>query len=124
MSKHKKKKTVPYYRKPHELSVEDWQEALRIQFAADQKFEVSNTGEHPVFSDFQVYNPASEKIYKVSVRDNQSSYNFCSCPDFKINGLDTCKHIEYVLADLKKRKRNHKYFDQVYDPGYASVSIF
>ena len=124
MSEHKKKKTVPYYRKPKELSVEDWQEALRKQFAADQKFEVTNAGAHPVFSDFEVYNPASEKMYKVSVRDNQSSYNYCSCPDFKINGLGTCKHIEYVLADLKLRKRNHKYFDQVYDHGYSSLSIF
>jgi SNF2 family DNA or RNA helicase len=124
MNKHQRKKTVPYYRKPQELSVEDWQEALRKQFAADQKFEVTNTGTHPVFSDFQVYNPASEKMYKVSVRDNQSSYNFCSCPDFKINGLGTCKHLEYVLADLKQRKNSQKYFDGMYDPGYSSLSVF
>ncbi len=123
MNKPPKKKKVPYYRKPQELTVEAWQGALRKQFAVDQKFEVTNTGEHPVFSDFKVFNPESEKTYKVSVRDNLSSYNFCSCPDFKINGLGTCKHLEYVVAELKQDPKNNRYFEESYEPGYSSLSI-
>ncbi len=124
MSKPPRKKKVPYYRKPKELTVEAWQEALRKQFAADQKFEVTNIGEHPVYSDFEVFNPASEKTYKVSVRDNQSSHDFCSCPDFKINGLGTCKHVEYVLAELKRLKKNQQFFQGTHDPEYSSLSIY
>ena len=105
------------------MPVEEWQAALRMQFAADKYFEVTNTGDHPVFSDFTVFNPESEKSYKVSVRDNQSSFNFCSCPDFRINGLGTCKHIEYVLNDLRRLKRNQKYFSQVQNQKYSSLSI-
>jgi len=124
MSKTSKKKRVPYYRKPPDLTVEEWQEALRKQFAADQKFSVTNIGDHPVFSDFEVFNPETERTYKVSVRDNQNSYNYCSCPDFKITGLGTCKHLEYVLAELKKRKKNEKHFQSTHDPGYSSLSIY
>ncbi|GAH74190.1 unnamed protein product, partial [marine sediment metagenome] len=29
--------------------------------------------------------------------------SFCSCPDFKINTLGTCKHIIYALKTVKKR---------------------
>jgi superfamily II DNA or RNA helicase len=124
MSKTPRKKKVPYYKKPQDLTVEAWQEALRKQFAADQKFEVTNIGEHPVYSDFEVFNPESDKTYKVSVRDNQSSHDFCSCPDFKINGLGTCKHVEYVLAELKRLKKNQKFFKGAHDPEYSSLSIY
>ena len=123
MENQTKKKKVPYYKKPERMSLEEWQTELRKQFAADQKFEVKNIGDHPVFSDFEVFNPDSGKSYKVSVRDNKSSFDFCSCPDFKINGLGTCKHIEYVIADLRRFKRNHRYFNQIQQPAYSSLSI-
>jgi len=123
MENQTKKKKVPYYKKPERMSLEEWQTELRKQFAADQKFEVKNIGNHPVFSDFEVFNPDSGKSYKVSIRDNNSSFNFCSCPDFKINGLGTCKHIEYVVADLMRLKRNQRYFNQIQQPTYSSLSI-
>ncbi len=123
MDSQTKKKKVPYYKKPENMPLEVWQTELRKQFAADQKFEVKNTGDHPVFSDFEVYNPESGGSYKVSIRDNKNSYDFCECPDFKINGLGTCKHIEYVMADLRRLKRNHKYFSQIQQPAYSSLSI-
>jgi len=119
-----KQKKVPYYRKPEDLSLDEWQAALRKQFAADQDFDIKNIGNHPVFSDFEVYNPKSEKTYKVSIRDNVQSYNFCSCPDFRVNGLGTCKHIENVLLTLKKKKTNWKYFNQTQTHAYSSLSIY
>ena len=119
-----KQKKVPYYRKPEDLTVDEWQAALRKQFAAEQDFEIENIGEHPVFSDFEVYNPQSGKTYKVSIRDNQHSHNFCSCPDFKVNGLGTCKHIENVLLTLKNKKSNWKYFNQTQPQSYSSLSIY
>lgn len=118
-----KPKKVPYYRKPDHLSVEEWQTALRHQFALDQKFTIKNLGTHPVFSDFEVHNPQSGKTYKVSIRDNETSFNFCSCPDFKVNGLGTCKHIENLLHKLSQSKRNQRYLEATQKQKYSSLSI-
>ncbi len=105
-SKKKKPVRIPYHRKPENLSPEEWQIALRKQFAADNQFQIQRLGEHPLYTDFSVYNPTSENTYKVAIRsspeeiaggDNQ---NFCTCYDFKTNGLGTCKHIEAVLGTL------------------------
>ena len=74
------KAKVPYVRKPAELSLEDWQIQLRKQFAVDQHFKIKNIGNHPFFSDFEVYNPESGKTYKVlsgQYRRNKPS-NFLS----------------------------------------------
>lgn len=120
----RKQKKVPYYRKPEDLTVDEWQAALRKQFAADQEFDIKNIGDHSVFSDFNVFNPISGKTYKVSIRDNEHSHNFCSCPDFRVNGLGTCKHIENVLLHLKNKKSNWKYFNQTQPQSYSSLSIF
>jgi len=61
-------KRVPYYRKPGELTVEEWQSALRKQYALEQKFKVRNIGSEPLYSDYDVYNPDTNKTYKVSAR--------------------------------------------------------
>ena len=117
------RKRVPYSRKPAEMSVDEWQAELRKQFATDQKFKIQNTGDHPFYSDFEVFNPETGKTYKVSIRDNVSSYNYCSCPDFKVNTLGTCKHIEYVLFKLLRYKKYQKYFTQLQPNNYSSLSI-
>ncbi len=119
-----KEKKVPYYRKPEDMPLDEWQIALRRQFATKQEFTITNTGQHPVFSDFNVFNPKSGNTYKISIRDNEKSHHFCSCPDFKINGLGTCKHIEYVLFKLKQVKKNHKYFNDNQQHTYSSLSIY
>jgi SNF2 family DNA or RNA helicase len=117
------KKKVPYYRKPEDISVDQWQAELRKQFALQQNFKIKNLGNHPVYSDFDVFNPETERSYKVSIRDNISSYNYCSCPDFKINTLGTCKHIEFVLLHLLKYKKYQKYFGHKQKHDYSSLSI-
>jgi SNF2 family DNA or RNA helicase len=111
-------------RKPEEISIDEWQTGLRKQFAPEQKFKFKNTGDHPVYSDFEVFNPETEKRYKVSIRDNIKSFNFCSCPDFKINGLGTCKHIEYMLYYFSLYKRYRRYIGKPHTPKYSSLSIF
>lgn len=99
------KKKVPYSYKPVDLSVDEWQLRLRKQFAKEQKFKIKNIDDHLVYSDFEVHNPETGNTYKVSIRDSVTSFNFCSCPDFKINGLGTCKHIEYLLYYFSKYKK-------------------
>jgi SNF2 family DNA or RNA helicase len=116
-------KKIAYSRKPDELTIDEWQSELRKQFARDQKFRITNIGTHPVFSDFKIFNPASGKTYKVSIRDNIRSFNYCSCPDFTITALGTCKHIEYLLYYFSKYKKFQKYLSKPYKPEYSSISI-
>ncbi len=116
-------KRIAYSRKPDEMSLDEWQSELRKQFARDQKFRITNKGTHPVFSDFEIFNPASGKTYKVSIRDNIKSFNYCSCPDFTITALGTCKHIEYLLHYFSKYKKYGKYISKPFKPAYSSISI-
>jgi len=54
-----KKDKVPYSRKPSGMSVDEWQTQLRKQYAGDQRFKIKNIGNHPFFSDFEVFNSES-----------------------------------------------------------------
>ena len=117
-------KKIPYHSKPEELSVEDWQSGLRKQYGREQNFKFKNIGEHPVYSDFEVFNPNTQKTYKVSLRDGIESYNFCSCPDFKVNTLGTCKHVEFMLHYFSKYKKYQRYLANPRNPDHSSLSIF
>jgi hypothetical protein len=75
----------------------------RIQRAIDEKHGITNLDpQHPVFSNFRV-SSLSGMIYQVEIRDLNERAFSCSCPDFRINGLGTCKHIEATLIWLKRR---------------------
>lgn len=109
-SKKKAPKEVPYHKQPEGMSLEHWQAALRRQFAADNPFLVEKISPERVYADYEVSNPASGNTYKVALRSAKPGANFCSCFDFKINGLGTCKHIETVFQYIahKRLKRQLK----------------
>lgn len=46
---------------------------------------------------------ASGRTYRVALRGLGLFENYCSCPDFAINTLGTCKHVEAILLRLRKR---------------------
>ncbi len=94
---------IPYHRKPQELSLEAWQVGLRKQFAETREFGIEKLGREPVFTDYRVTNHENHNSYKVSLRDNMHSMNFCECMDFKTNLLGTCKHIEAVIRMAESR---------------------
>jgi len=119
----KLKPAVPYQRKPLELSLEGWQAALRKQYAEQHTFGIENLGDDPVFSDFRVHSPESGKSYKVSIRDNRHSFHFCSCYDFRTNGLGTCKHLEAVLHRIRINPRLSKLYQRNFRPEYTSVYL-
>ena len=109
--------------KPEHLTLEAWQTALRKQFGLEQKFQLENVGDHPVFSEFQVTNPQSNNTYRVVIRGGGLGDNYCSCPDFATNTLGTCKHIEFTLAKLRtaggrKRRRTEAGFQPAYSEVY------
>ncbi|HEX6002521.1 MAG TPA: DEAD/DEAH box helicase, partial [Burkholderiales bacterium] len=59
---------------------------------------------HPVFSNFEIQSP-SGMVYRAEIRDVASRQFSCTCTDFRINGLGTCKHIEAILLQLARRHR-------------------
>lgn len=120
----KKKAKIPYHRKPENLTTDEWQIALRQQFAETQKFKVENIGGGEVFSDYKVSNfIGSGNTYKVAIRDAKSDWNFCSCMDFKTNQLGTCKHIEYVLLQINSSAKKKKILKAGFQPHYTSVYL-
>ncbi len=109
--------------KPDDMELEEWQRLLRKQYGEQQEFKLENRGEHPVFSDFYLTNPATGKTYKLAIRGDQPGDNFCTCPDFSINTLGTCKHIEFTLASLKKRRGGARQFANGFHPPYSEVYL-
>jgi SNF2 family DNA or RNA helicase len=121
--KKSKDKKIPYHYKPDNMTIDEWQAGLRRQFGVKQDFKVENIGYHPVFSDFHVFNPLTEKTYKVAIRSEEPSKNFCSCPDFKVNLLGTCKHIEFILDKLKNTAKNRNILKKGNIQYYSSISL-
>ncbi len=47
--------------------------------------------------------PRFGRSYRVHIRSLQRPANYCNCPDFAVNQLGTCKHIEAALHSIRKR---------------------
>jgi superfamily II DNA or RNA helicase len=77
--------------------------------------------EQGVYGDFEV-EAHSGKRYRVAMRGPGLFDNFCSCPDFAVNTLGTCKHIEALLQRLRKRF-GRPAAEETYKRTRASVSL-
>src|SRR6266481_9568611 len=55
-----------------------------------------------LYGDYSVRS-ASNRTYRVAMRGPGLFDNYCSCPDFSVNTLGTCKHIEALLLELRQR---------------------
>ncbi len=109
--------------KPEGMSLEDWQVELRRQFGREQDYRLKNVGDQPVFSEFEVVNPQSRNAYRVRVRGPHVGDNHCSCPDFATNTLGTCKHIEFVLAVLERKRGGPAALRAGFQPAYSEVFL-
>lgn len=109
--------------KPPEMSHEEWQVELRRQFGREQAYELKNLGAHPVFSEFAVTNPQTSRTYRVAIRGEALGVNYCSCPDFAVNTLGTCKHIEFTLARLARSQRQRALLQAGYTPPFSEVYV-
>lgn len=75
----------------------------RRQRAREEAPRIENrSAEHLVFSNFRVHSPSGFS-YEVEVRDIAQRHFSCTCVDFRINGLGTCKHVEAVLQHLEAK---------------------
>lgn len=110
---------VSYHYKPDNMTLQQWQIALRGQAALKEQFAISEKGRKDYPGYYNVVNPISHNEYSVVYRGQGSSWNYCSCMDFKTSQLGTCKHLEAVKLWIKARK--HRISRNI--PPYTSVYL-
>jgi len=104
-----------------QISIVEEQISARQQRArkAIQKILTGPVGQ--AYGDY-VVKSASGRKYRVAMRGPSLFENFCSCADFAVNTLGTCKHIEALLLCL--HRRFGRSFDrQQYQRTRASLSL-
>ena len=99
------------------MTLEEWQCALRRQAAERELLGVAAVDAQLCPGEYRVTNPKSGEEYKVVYRGKTSTWNYCSCMDFKTSQLGTCKHLEAVR--LKVPAHCHS----VAVPAYSSVYL-
>ena len=122
-TKPKKEPKLSRTHAPADLSPVEWQRGLRRQFGREQAFGLENLGGEPFFSEFRVSNPVSKSSYRVAIRGLGPGGNFCSCPDYATSELDTCKHIEFTLARLEKKRGAKAAFARGYQPAFSELYL-
>lgn len=103
--------------KPERMTLEEWQRALRRQAAEREMLGVRSVDAKLCPGEYCVTNPKSREEYKVVYRGENSSWNYCSCMDFKTSQLGTCKHLEAV------RLKTNGHRSVVGTPSYSSVYL-
>ena len=103
--------------KPDNMSLEEWQRTLRRQAAEREMLNVQAVDATLCPGEYRVINPKSREEYKVVFRAENSTWNYCSCMDFKTSQLGTCKHLEAVKLKLN----GHRHV--VNTPSYSSVYL-
>lgn len=109
---------VSYHYKPENMTLEQWQIALRQQAAQKETFAISEdrTADGPGY--YTVSNHSTRNEYRVVFRGEESPWNYCSCMDFKTSRLGTCKHLEAVKQWIKEHRK------RVYRERPAYTSMF
>ena len=62
------------------MSLAQWQAALRREFGREQRFKLKNLGDEPVFSEFEVSNPATKGTYRVAIRGSRRATTTARAP--------------------------------------------
>jgi SNF2 family DNA or RNA helicase len=101
----RKQKAAPVPPSTDWRTTDDHEIIKRQLRAREEIYRIANSDpEHAVFSNFEVRSP-SGMTYQVELRDLVSRQFSCTCTDFRINGLGTCKHVEAILLHLARRQR-------------------
>src|ERR1700692_2839629 len=108
---------------PVNLSPVEGQRGLPRQFGREQSFGLENLGSEPFFSEFRVSNPVSKSSYRVAIRGPGPGGNFCSCPDYATSELGTCKHLEFTIAKLERKRGARAAFARGYQPAFSELYL-
>ena len=112
-------KKISYYTKPEDMTLEQWQIALRVQTAQKEAFDIEEDSSKDQPGYYKVNNWTNNSQYKVVFRGENSQWNYCSCMDFRSSRLGTCKHLEAVKLWIKNN--NKKVCRK--KPAYTSVYL-
>ncbi len=106
----------------HDWRTTDVDEINRRRLRArNERFHITNTDpREPVHSRFQVKSANGMK-YSVEIRDVAGRQFACTCVDFSVNSLGTCKHVEAVLLQLEVRLK--KEFKMEVERGPQSLYV-
>ena len=63
-----------------------------------------------VYGDYQI-RPSSNRTYRVGMRGPGLFDNYCSCPDFAVNTIGKCKHVEALL--LRKPPAHNTLYQEI-----------
>ena len=88
------------------VTTDEDERGIRKMRAQTERMSVRFNGPKEIapFGDYEVTSEDGRlrKTYRVELRSLENFANSCSCPDFRKNGLGTCKHIERVLMRAKR----------------------
>jgi hypothetical protein len=96
--------------------------ADRQKRASEERMQVRSTNPERPWTDYIVTSEQSGRSYRVALRDRDGKDAFCTCPDFRTNGLGTCKHILHVQGKLATRFSAAK-LASPYRRKYVSLSL-
>ncbi|HUP78037.1 MAG TPA: SWIM zinc finger family protein, partial [Pirellula sp.] len=71
--------------------------------AIKEKMVVKSADTKQLWTDYAVTSLESGKSYRVALRSLEHGESYCSCPDFRVNHLGTCKHILHVIEKVSKK---------------------
>jgi hypothetical protein len=94
----------------------------RAERMRKDKMSLESADPGAVWTDYSVTSYASGKTYRVALRGFKRGESYCSCPDFKVNTLGTCKHSMYVQQEVKRRFSDAK-LQQPYRRKHVSVVL-
>ncbi len=124
MSKTKKRSKNPQKQaRPLAWSTSDADEVERRRVrGAIEAFKIESLTQGDDF--FGIYQVDSDggQTYRIEIRSLVEPINSCDCPDHRINGLGTCKHIEATLNRLQYRRK--RAFKDAADKGNPYIEIF
>src|SRR4030065_2045031 len=75
----------------------------RTDRARTERMTLKSMNTSELWTDYTIPSPSSGKWYGVALRGWERGDSYCSCPDFRKNTLRTCKHLMYVIEEVKKR---------------------
>lgn len=119
-TKKQTEKRISNLMKPDNMSLQEWQVALRKQMARQEQFVIEAIDDKLLPGEYSVRNFKTRQTYKVVYRGADSPWNYCSCLDFKTSRLGTCKHLEATKVWLEEN-RKFKVHKEV--PPYTSVYL-
>ncbi len=119
---------IPKEGTPMELLSEDDLElraiAERARRAKEERFRLKSKNSKIPWTDYIVTSYSSGQTYRVALRGPERGDSYCSCPDYRVNTLGTCKHILYTLRRVESRFSVQQRARQYHQQGYTVHLIY